>query len=297
MMIAALTDRRVRMTRLTRAIGVCTLAWALFQTAAVYSATYYVATTGNNDNPGTEKQPWRTVAHAVNTMAAGDTTYVKGGIYNEGVISFKRSGTAAAHIKLLNFPGEAPIIHCNASTLGTGPFNRITIIHQNRSHNVIGWITIEGFEIRNCYDGLKFHNAHDLTIRRNWIHDNTPGQGILGTGTRVLIDRNVINHNGGFDVCITTPSQCNQDHGIYASGTAYTITNNLIYDNLAYGIQVAGAYKYEPTKHAGPEYVNSANWVIAHNTIAYQVHRAAIVVWGFTPNLQIVNNIQRYARD
>jgi hypothetical protein len=139
---------------------------------------------------------------------------------------------------------------------------------------------------------MKIHSGHDLTIRRNWIHDNSiGGQGILATGTRILIDRNIISHNGSFAACATTPAQCNQDHGIYASGTAYTITNNLIYDNLAYGIQVAGAYKYDPAKYAGPEYVNSANWVIANNTIAYQVNRAAICVWGSTPNLQIVNNI------
>jgi Right handed beta helix region len=282
--------RKIYMTRLKRAIGVCTLASALFQTAAVYAATYYVATTGSNSNPGTEKQPWQTVAHAVNTMVAGDTTYVRGGTYNEGVMLFRRSGTQSAQIKLLNYLDEAPIIHCNTSS-PRGPFNRITIANRSGVNVAIGWITIEGFEIRNCWDGLKIHSGHDLTIRRNWIHDNFPGQGILGTGTRILIDRNVINHNGGFAVCATTPSQCNQDHGIYASGTAYTITNNLIYDNLAYGIQVAGAYTYAAAKYAGPEYVDSADWIIANNTIAYQVHRAAIVVWGSAKNLQIVNNI------
>jgi hypothetical protein len=226
----------------------------------------------------------------VDTMVAGDTTYVRAGTYNEDVMLFRRSGTPSAQIKLLNYFGELPVIHCNTSP-PKGPFNRITIANRSGVNVAIGWITIEGFEIRNCWDGLKIHSGHDLTIRRNWIHDNTPGQGILVNGTRILIDRNVINHNGGFAVCATTPSQCNQDHGIYASGTAYTITNNLIYDNLAYGIQVAGAYTYAPTKYAGPEYVNSADWIIANNTIAYQVHRAAIVVWGSTPNLQIANNI------
>ncbi len=280
------------MTRLRRAIVACILAGAFFQTAAVHAATYYVATGGSNSNSGTEAQPWQTIAYAVNTMVAGDTTYVRGGTYNEGMMLFSRSGTRSAQIKLLNYPGEAPIIHCNTSTPVTGPFNRIIIANKSGAHTAIGWITIEGFEIRNCYDGLKFHNTHDLTIRRNWIHDNSPGQGILGTGTRVLIDRNVINHNGGFAACAAKPPQCNQDHGIYASGTGYTITNNLIYDNLAYGIQLAGAYKYDHAKYAGPEYVSSANWIIANNTIAYQAYRAAIAIWGSTCNsARIENNI------
>ena len=36
----------------------------------------------------------------------------------------------------------------------------------------IGWITIEGFEIRYAWDGVKLYNAHDVVIRhvrhRTW---------------------------------------------------------------------------------------------------------------------------------
>jgi hypothetical protein len=31
--------------------------------------------------------------------------------------------------------------------------------------HAIGWITIEGLEIRNGYDGVKIYNAHDVVIR------------------------------------------------------------------------------------------------------------------------------------
>lgn len=278
------------MIRFKQAIGACSLVSVLSSCQAIpaHTATYYVDTTGSNSNPGSEKKPWRTIAYAVNTMVAGDTTYVKGGLYKEGTIRFKRSGTQAAPIKLLNSPGQAPIINC----IDHQQFHRVILEHGSGYRNPIGWITIEGFEIRNCYDGIKFHNAHDLTIRRNWIHDNTPGQGLLGNGTRVLIDRNAISHNGGFDECDSIPSKCNKDHGIYAGGTTYTITNNLIYDNLAYGIQVAAAYKYDPATHAGPEFALSENWVIANNTFAYNQKRAGIVVWGSTcKNARIENNI------
>lgn len=283
------------MTRLRQAIGACTLAYALFQTAVIDAATYYVATNGSNSNPGTEKQPWKMVAHAVNIMVAGDTTYVRGGTYNEGVILFKRSGTQAAPIKLLNYPGEAPIINCNPSTPQTGPFNRITILNQSGATVAIGWITIEGFEIRNCWDGIKILNGHDLTIRRNWIHDNAPGQGILGNGTRLHIDRNIVNHNGSYDTCGGSGANaCNQDHGIYMHGTAFTITNNLIYDNNGYGIQQNGSSSsvFNATKHAGPEFSGAQNWIIANNVFAYERYRAGIILWGpLCSGTRIENNI------
>lgn len=249
--------------------------------------TYYVAETGNDTGRGTKADPWRTIAHAVDTMVAGDTTYVRGGLYREEFIRFGRSGTEAAPIELLNYPGESPVIEC----IDAARVHRITLAHRSGYENPIGWIAIEGFEIRDCYDGLKFYNGHDLTIRGNWIHHTRNGQGILGNGVRVLIDRNVINHNGNFAECAIRAGECNQDHGIYAGGSDFTITNNVIYDNLAFGVQIAGAYSYDPARHAGAEFVRCDNWLIANNTFAYQNHRAGIVVWGAVTNSRIENNI------
>ncbi|MBX3301831.1 MAG: right-handed parallel beta-helix repeat-containing protein [Nitrospira sp.] len=276
--------------RLKRAIGTCILASALLTTVAgcqhysgaAHAATYYVATTGSNSNPGTENRPFLTIAYAVDAMVAGDTTYVKGGVYNEKIIRFRRSGTKPAPIKLLNAPGESPVIHC----IDPKQFHRIILHHASGSRFPIGWITIEGFEIRNCWEGIKFYNAHDSTFRRNWIHGDhdLARPGILGNGTRILIDRNIINNNG-FE---------GHGHGLYMNGTALTITNNIIYNNAGYGIQLNGSSSsfYDPSKHAGPEFAVSANWIIANNTIAYNQAKAGIVVWGSTcHNVQIVNNI------
>src|SRR6187549_386423 len=98
------------MLRLKRTLCACILVCGLVPTVAAPAATYYVATTGNNSNPGTSSQPWRTIAYAVPKMVAGDTTYVKGGTYSEGLIQFLKSGTQSAPIKLLNASGQFPII-------------------------------------------------------------------------------------------------------------------------------------------------------------------------------------------
>jgi Right handed beta helix region len=271
--------------RLNHAITIYTLAVAPLLTVAAHAATYYVATYGNDSDPGTEKEPWVTVAHAVTTMNAGDTTYVKRGTYNEGRIRFGKTGTSIAPIKLLNAPGESPTIHC----INPSAFHRIEIQHERGGANPIGWITIEGFEIRNCWEAMKVKNIHDVTIRRNWMHHNL-NQGILGSGTRVLIDRNIINHNGPF---ITKPTATGA-HGIYGNGTAWTITNNLIYDNLGFGIQQNGSSSsfFKTSSHTSREFAVSENWVVANNTVAYNYNRAGMVVWGSTcNNVQIENNI------
>jgi len=55
-------------------------------------AVYYVALTGNDSNPGTQTQPWRTIQMAANTVVAGSTVIVNAGTYNETVIE-STSGT------------------------------------------------------------------------------------------------------------------------------------------------------------------------------------------------------------
>ena len=265
-----------------------------FGSARVQAATYYVATTGNDANSGTSAAPWKTVAKAVNTMMAGDTTYVRGGTYREGVIHFKRSGTQTAPIKLLNYPGEAPIIDFIDKT----QVHRIVFEHSSGLTNPMGWITVEGFEIRNGYEGIKFYNLHNSTIRRNWIHDNEH-QGIMGQGGHHnVFDRNIFNHNGDFVGCAsgkTDPSGntiCNLQHGLYMHGSSFTITNNLIYDNLALGITLNGSptSAYSPTRHAGPEFSGAANWLIANNVFAYQYYTAAVVIWGELCHDTIIEN-------
>lgn len=289
------------MLRLKQALGSCMLASALLPTvegcqhyfAVAHAATYYVDTAGSDSHPGTEKQPWRTVAYAVSKMVAGDTTYVRGGTYNEGLIRFSRTGTQAAPIKLLNYPGESPIINF----IDPKQFPRILIQHASRINVAMGWITIEGFEIAHGYDGIKYYNLHDSTIRRNWIHHSL-NQGILGGGGHHnTFDRNIINHNGGtFDACAATGANldCNQRHGFYLHGNFYTIINNLIYDNLAFGIQVNGSSTsaYSSTKHPSPEFAGASDWVISNNVFAYQYAATGIVLWGGLVNrVRIENNI------
>ena len=73
-------------------------AWlAFFGFTSVEAATYFVAKTGNNRNPGTAAAPWLTVQRAADTVAAGDTVNVAAGTYAEKA-TISASGTGAAKI-------------------------------------------------------------------------------------------------------------------------------------------------------------------------------------------------------
>ena len=256
---------------------------ALTMATAARAGTYYVATNGSNKNPGSKAKPLRKIQKAVSVARAGDTVLVRGGIYSEHVV-MRFSGQEGKPIVLKNYAGERPVIQ--PGELGKEPPGHGLLLQAQEGYqNPIGWIIVEGLEIRYGWDGVKIYNAHDIVIRKCNIHENW-NQGILGNGNRVLIDRNIIAGNG-----TNTNVAKNLVHGIYATGSAFTITNNLIHSNTTYGIQVA-AYDYKEESMAGPEYAEAKNWLIANNTLAFNKNRAGIVIWqDGVENCVVQNNI------
>jgi len=257
---------------------------ATFLTApAVEARTYYVATSGNDNHSGSEAEPLRTIQKAADLARAEDTILVRDGVYSEAVV-LRFSGQKGKPIVLKHYPGERPVIQPGQP--GERPLGQGVLLQAQEGYQKpIGWIVIEGLEIRYGWDGVKFYNAHDIVIRNCHIHENW-NQGMLGNGNRVLIDRNVIAGNG-------TNKDARQSlmHGIYATGTAFTVTNNLIYSNAAYGIQVA-AYDYNKDSMAGPEYAEAKNWLIANNTLAFSKNASGIVIWqDGVENCVVQNNI------
>ena len=100
-------NKRITIKKLLSILTVLTMIFTLFVSATQVvnaAGVYYVAINGDDNNPGTEASPWRTITRAANTMVAGDTVYVRAGTYHERVmpansgtpgnfISYKRYGT------------------------------------------------------------------------------------------------------------------------------------------------------------------------------------------------------------
>jgi len=84
----------------------CNLLLAINLTNAV---TYYVAPWGSDDSSGTFAAPWQTIGKAAQTMIAGDSVLIRGGIYAESVNPVN-SGTPGAMITYTNYSSEEVIV-------------------------------------------------------------------------------------------------------------------------------------------------------------------------------------------
>ncbi|MGD8537153.1 MAG: right-handed parallel beta-helix repeat-containing protein [Candidatus Aminicenantes bacterium] len=121
------------------------------------AASYYVSPFGDDSNPGTESQPWRTIKHAAAMAGPGVTVYVRNGIYEEAV-SFDKSGTPQNRIRFKAYACEAPVIQGEGIGIGTA-----VRIHSSYFH-------LEGFEIRNWDTGIEM-TGHHIEIADCSVHD------------------------------------------------------------------------------------------------------------------------------
>jgi len=88
---------------------------------------YFVSNTGSDSNPGTLSQPFKTIQKGIDSLAAGNTLYVRGGIYNETVIE-SISGTSSAPIVISSYPGETAVIDgTGLSPAHTSPWQIVEI--------------------------------------------------------------------------------------------------------------------------------------------------------------------------
>lgn len=70
---------------------------------------YYVSPQGADDHPGSVEQPWKTLAHAVDHLQAGDTLVLRAGTYYEQN-TLSLIGRKDAPITLRSYPGEQAIL-------------------------------------------------------------------------------------------------------------------------------------------------------------------------------------------
>ncbi len=86
------------------------LALAVALSAALGASEWTVASNGSDANDGrSSTTPFRTIGRAATAVNPGDTVRIRGGTYRESV-SIARSGTAAAPITFVAWPGETPVI-------------------------------------------------------------------------------------------------------------------------------------------------------------------------------------------
>ncbi|MZQ49076.1 MAG: hypothetical protein GT598_08730 [Bacteroidales bacterium] len=167
-----------------------------FAGLSVFGATYYVATNGSDNNPGTISQPFATWQKAFSVVTAGDIAYIRGGIYyptgtgvwnvNAGVGIIGKSGTASNPIRIFAYPGEVPILDCRNITINT-----------DRG----------GISLYNC----NYWHLKGLTVRR--VDQNSTPRGGFGfdlvSCNNLVIEQCVSYDNGGSGFRLVNESENN----------------------------------------------------------------------------------------
>src|SRR5262245_48655875 len=122
----------------SRTLFACVMTQAVLclATSPVCAATYYVAPTGNNSNPGTLEQPFATMARGQQAAAAGDTVYFRGGTYrftsstDANGVALNKSGSSGRRINYWAYETEIPIFDFSGMTAAA----RITGIRVTASY-------------------------------------------------------------------------------------------------------------------------------------------------------------------
>ena len=90
---------RLRLLVISAAVWVCAAGMG-------GAATYYMATGGSDENPGTKEAPWATLTYAGIHLKAGDTLLIRAGEYNQYAYWRTTTGEPGRPITFAAYPGE-----------------------------------------------------------------------------------------------------------------------------------------------------------------------------------------------
>jgi parallel beta-helix repeat protein len=191
--------------------------------AMLTSTTYYVSTSGNDNNSGSGNAPFKTFARAVSVLQAGDTLQVVPGTYGE-TLALSKSGTQ-----------DAPI-----TVVGNGALLDMRGINPNGIVAGGDYIHISGFEITGAVDFGIHVTGRNVVVENNILHDNVIKNGV-GTcgistswgsalkvrigGENTTIRNNIVHDNCGEGIAVTR-------------GVTALVENNTVYDNFSVNIYI-----------------------------------------------------------
>ncbi len=258
-----------------------------------YGNIYYVAKNGNDSNPGTEAKPWLTIQKAANTLVAGDTVYIKEGIYNEQVFPMN-SGNANSYITYTSYPGDSATIDGNNLQIEwSGVFSIFNA----------GYIKVSGLKITNSSDaGILIEDSYNIIIENNYTY-NTASSGIgVWNSSNIIIDGNevVLANNDGSQENITVAGTSNfevRNNYIHNGGPGTNGGEGIdvkdgshdgkVYKNIVCNLNRLGIYADAWDKH-------TYNIEIFQNTV-YNTQNDGITLasemGGLLENIKVYNNI------
>lgn len=182
--------------------------------------TYYVAPDGDDDNPGTLEDPWRTIGMAAGTITAGDTVLVREGVYTERVVPLYSGNSSEERIVYMAYPGETPTIDGTGIAMPGGMGGLVEI-------SGVSHIVFDGFEVRNAgtednHCGILIDASSAVTVRNCHTYNTvSSGIGVWDCSVVTLHGNEVeLACNDGEQECITV-----------AGTNVFTVSDNHVHDS------------------------------------------------------------------
>jgi parallel beta-helix repeat protein len=243
--LVEMTRQTVRQFALSATMIIGLFLSGILSPQAATADTYYVATDGNDADPGTEERPFQTIRQGLSILSAGDTLYIRGGTYTEGIDSnYQRipTGTSWSDAPLIaSFPEEmvvlAPggggdIINLpNASDHyiafdglvvdGTGASGSVLSIGAVGAHH----IRFQNMDMKNSYGSIVWLWGSDIEVINSKISGSQNAYGVYMVGHNNVVDGNEIYNNAGYAIHIYDgrfPNPSTDDH---------IVSNNIMYNN------------------------------------------------------------------
>jgi hypothetical protein len=207
-------------------VGLCCL---VFEVRDAQAATYYVSTSppGDDNAAGTLAAPWRTIAHAAQTAAAGDSVYVRAGTYFEALVP-SNSGTQGAAITFSTYPGEKAILDGTGNAAAAQEEGLVTIKDRR-------FITVSGFTLQNhtvqYSRGVRIVRGDHIVVRNNIIRQ---------IGSSGISAENVVAHDaylaGDEDLVIEGNELSETNTVLDQEAISVITTNNFVVRNNTIGL-------------------------------------------------------------
>jgi hypothetical protein len=237
-------ERRARRTRVAAAAAILVALVTLPATASANGGrSFFVSPTGSDSAPGTKARPWRTIQKAANTVPAGSTVEIRGGVYRERVV-VRVSGAPNAWITFRSYGNE----HVLLDGTGLGPYEGIAgmVAIDSRSY-----LAFEGLEIAHLHDLADEYvpagvfvtgTAHHIALRDLDVHDiqtataDAHGIAVYGTSGDTAIHDIAIEGNRVHD------NHLGSSESVVVNGNVrgWRITRNHIWRNDNIGIDAIG---------------------------------------------------------
>ena len=275
---------------------------AVTLTATTSTAHKYVAVNGNDSSDGSACRPWATIQKALNSAAAGMTIHVGPGTYTQNALTFSKSGTSTARIRLVSDEQWGAKIRSSASytvlkmtgsyidvvgfdvsgdagsCLGIAIWGSYSQVIGNHVHHIKAPTTVCGSNGGAAIHNASYTSKYNDTIG-NLVHDvgswptlDARVHGIYYTNFGGRIQNNVVFRCAGFGIHLGHVP------------TDITISNNTVFNNV-YGGLYLGAL--EGTG------VATSNMLVTNNFFINNVYYGIIETHVIGPNNRYINNVVR----